>query len=87
MVVRTNRFFESAVYREDALKVLEGLDGLIAPTQTLCDSPRESKKNDEALEGLLELRRFVVNELSSPELTDEAIENIEQEPPSPGVRL
>lgn len=71
------KFFEShteldvAVYRSDVLAVLDALDEATAPLQTLCNSPRQSLHNDEALKMLLATRRCIADVLAEPELTDE----------------
>ena len=82
------RFFESSVeggvHREDVLTVLDGLDEVIGPLQTLCDSPRESERNDAALKGVLDTRSFIYKTLSSPQLTDDEAEH---EPSSPTANV
>ena len=69
------------------MAVLDGLDGVIAPLQTLCDSPRESKDNDRGLKEVLDTRRYIEGVLSPPQLTDEEAEHVEHEPSSPVVKM
>jgi len=77
------RFFDVGVYRDDVLAVLKGLDGVIAPLQTLCDSPRESVQNDEALEMVLDARRCIADVLASPGATNEETDDFKEKPSSP----
>lgn len=65
------RFFDVGVYRDDVLTVLHDLDDVITPLQTLCNSPRESEDNDEALNMALNTRGFIANILDVPESTDD----------------
>ncbi len=86
------RFFDVdvdvAVCRDDVLAVLNLLDGTIAPLQTLCDSPRESKQNDQALEMVVETRRCIAEILvTAPDLTHEESEEAVAETDSPASRL
>ncbi|MDF1684128.1 MAG: hypothetical protein P1U36_05680 [Legionellaceae bacterium] len=80
------RFFvdvDVAVYRDDVLALLNLLDGTIAPLQTLCDSPRESKANEQALEMTVDARRCIAEMLAVSELTDEETDTLETPvPPS-----
>ena len=81
------RFFEVGVYRDDVLNVCDDLDGAIAPLQTLCNSPRKSEQNDEALKMALEARRFITGVVSAPEVTHEETKDFEEERSSPAFKM
>ena len=80
------KFFNVDVYRDDVLAVLDGLDGIIAPLRTLCDSPRESEQNNTALKMTVETRRYVAEKLASPDLTYEEIQDDTHHPSSAASR-
>ena len=77
------RFFDVGVYRDDVLAVLKGLDDVIAPLQTLCDSPRESVQNEEALKMALDTRRCIADVLAAPGAANEETDALKEQPSSP----